>query len=148
MYLWRAHNHVNKRLAGDVTEDPSMPKRQFPASFLCDSCQDGNGAWDSRVVLRFLLNYYTNVRPHVDISSTTDRQNQNVMFNNLVPSKWFTSAFMYCMAHTFRQTGLDFMNNNNISHFVLTKANFAQWKRLKNATVSFYWQRIKKLHYQ
>lgn len=30
LWLWSAHNEVNKRLAGDETEDPEFPKVQFP----------------------------------------------------------------------------------------------------------------------
>lgn len=82
MYLWRAHNHVNKRLSGDVTEDPTMPKRQFPPSFLCDNCQDDNGAWDSRTVLRFLLQYYTNIRPHVESTNDGNSIRNSITFNN------------------------------------------------------------------
>ena len=38
MWLWRAHNRVNMRLAGDVTEDPSYPKIQFPSPNMCAVC--------------------------------------------------------------------------------------------------------------
>uniref|UniRef100_A0A915EBI0 Sulfhydryl oxidase n=1 Tax=Ditylenchus dipsaci TaxID=166011 RepID=A0A915EBI0_9BILA len=30
LWLWRAHNNVNKRLAGETSEDPKFPKQQFP----------------------------------------------------------------------------------------------------------------------
>lgn len=38
LWLWEAHNEVNKRLAGDITEDPSFPKVQFPTEEMCEAC--------------------------------------------------------------------------------------------------------------
>jgi len=37
LWLWQAHNRVNKRLANDVSTDPAHPKTQFPTQELCDS---------------------------------------------------------------------------------------------------------------
>jgi len=63
MYLWRAHNIVNNRLHGDVTEDPQFVKYQFPPLFLCPTCHSG-GHFSRRQVRNFLLRYYANIRPH------------------------------------------------------------------------------------
>ena len=77
LYLWRAHNMVNRRLAGDTTDDPAFPKRQFPMNFLCKNCQarspkersfneqssQVNSVWNEQQTLQWLLDYYTNVRP-------------------------------------------------------------------------------------
>ncbi len=38
MWLWRTHNRVNKRLSGDLTDDPQRPKTQFPAPAMCGKC--------------------------------------------------------------------------------------------------------------
>lgn len=38
LWLWAAHNQVNRRLAGDSTEDPEFPKIQFPNSDSCPLC--------------------------------------------------------------------------------------------------------------
>lgn len=38
LWLWAAHNQVNRRLAGDSTEDPDFPKIQFPSMASCPSC--------------------------------------------------------------------------------------------------------------
>lgn len=60
LWLWSAHNQVNKRLAGDDTEDPAFPKVQFPTSDLCSSCRRGDPTvdnsiqWDRDEVLDFL----------------------------------------------------------------------------------------------
>lgn len=64
LYLWEIHNRVNKRLAGDATEDPSAPKIQFPSPEDCPQCfQNVNGQliYDSDNTYRFLCNYYTSI---------------------------------------------------------------------------------------
>lgn len=64
LWLWRGHNKVNKRLAGDRSEDPKHPKIQFPSIDLCEECrlpQSNNGDevhWNEGVVLEFLKNHY------------------------------------------------------------------------------------------
>ena len=57
MWLWRAHNKVNNRIAGDLTEDPLHPKRQFPDKKLCPECFNGE-MYDMHDVLQFLLQFY------------------------------------------------------------------------------------------
>ena len=59
LYLWEVHNSVNKRLHGDVTEDPVHPKQQFPTSDICSDCHLTNGNWDRKHVLNFLLDVYS-----------------------------------------------------------------------------------------
>jgi thiol oxidase len=65
LYLWRAHNRVNDHLHGEPTEDPQFTKYQFPPSFLCEDCKDGDGE-EFKVdnVKEFLIGYYTNIKPH------------------------------------------------------------------------------------
>ncbi|XP_044158326.1 sulfhydryl oxidase 1 [Bufo gargarizans] len=56
-WLWFSHNRVNKRLAGDATEDPDFPKIQWPPKELCADCQKmvgNNVTWDEPAVLRFM----------------------------------------------------------------------------------------------
>ncbi|CAH8454547.1 unnamed protein product [Schistosoma rodhaini] len=38
LWLNAVHNRVNKRLAGQPSEDPTAPKVQFPPSYLCPTC--------------------------------------------------------------------------------------------------------------
>lgn len=63
LWLWSAHNDVNKRLSGDQTEDPEFPKLQFPSN--CDECRKaqsnvhghkiiGEIQWDRGEVYRYL----------------------------------------------------------------------------------------------
>lgn len=63
LWLWSAHNEVNKRLSGDETEDPEFPKLQFPSN--CDECRRaqsnvhghkiiGEIQWDRGEVLKYL----------------------------------------------------------------------------------------------
>lgn len=64
LWLWRGHNKVNKRLAGDRSEDPKHPKIQFPSKDLCEECRlprsdnDDEIQWNDAVVLEFLKNHY------------------------------------------------------------------------------------------
>lgn len=73
LWLWRAHNDVNRRLSGAASEDPAFPKIQFPPARLCADCRhsDNNNAvvvagaddnWDTEMVLRYLIPYYTDIR--------------------------------------------------------------------------------------
>lgn len=57
LWLWRAHNRVNARLAGDLSEDPLHPKRPFPPPELCGDCRE-DGQWDEQRALGFLLRFY------------------------------------------------------------------------------------------
>jgi len=63
IWLWSAHNRVNKRLAGDTTEDPLFPKIQFPSVKACPDCKTPNGIWDEDKVYGFLQSAYTNLLP-------------------------------------------------------------------------------------
>lgn len=64
LWLWTAHNRVNHRLSGDITEDPQHPKIQFPSPEMCPSCrlkaeEDSDEIiWDEVQVLRFLRHFY------------------------------------------------------------------------------------------
>lgn len=50
LWLWRAHNEVNARLAGDLTEDPVFPKRPWPTADKCRECRRDNGSDDATVI--------------------------------------------------------------------------------------------------
>lgn len=58
LWLWIAHNEVNLRLAGDVTEDPEHPKIQFPSVSRCPECRLARGAWNLPAVYQYLQNVY------------------------------------------------------------------------------------------
>lgn len=58
LWLWVAHNEVNLRLAGDVTEDPEFPKIQFPTLERCPNCRLIRGAWNLSAVYRYLQSIY------------------------------------------------------------------------------------------
>lgn len=65
LWLWEAHNEVNKRLAGDSTEDPQFPKQQFPSASSCAQCHHTGSSkdnldikWNRDAVLSFLKNIH------------------------------------------------------------------------------------------
>ncbi|XP_051166637.1 sulfhydryl oxidase 2-like isoform X2 [Leptopilina boulardi] len=58
LWLWRAHNEVNKRLAGDSTEDPQHKKIQYPAKNDCPLCRDENNNWIEQEILFYLKKKY------------------------------------------------------------------------------------------
>lgn len=64
LWLWLAHNKVNKRLAGDDTEDPEFPKEQFPTTKLCPACHrdesgDDKTQWNRDEVINYLRRIYS-----------------------------------------------------------------------------------------
>ncbi|CAF1198762.1 unnamed protein product [Adineta steineri] len=70
IYLWKIHNHVNKRLHGDETEDPKHPKVQFPSENLCSTCQSDDNNFDMTTTLNFLLKFYS--KNNIDLTSVED----------------------------------------------------------------------------
>lgn len=62
LWLWRAHNSVNKRLAGDGSEDPAFPKVQFPLKEMCPKCHRSDNTWDENHVLKYIVNMYSNIQ--------------------------------------------------------------------------------------
>lgn len=64
LWLWSAHNEVNRRLSGDPTEDKMFPKQQFPSEASCNDCRRKETSnyhnvksgidWDKTEVLSFL----------------------------------------------------------------------------------------------
>ncbi|XP_056636385.1 sulfhydryl oxidase 2-like [Diorhabda sublineata] len=58
LWLWRAHNEVNKRLAGDPSEDPLNKKIQFPSKERCGQCYMPDGSWQEVEVLCYLKKVY------------------------------------------------------------------------------------------
>ena len=62
LWLWGAHNRANKRLAGDLSEDPNHPKIQFPPPKLCRNCwiiEDGKEVPHKPSVLAYLKQHYS-----------------------------------------------------------------------------------------
>ncbi|XP_001602334.1 sulfhydryl oxidase 2 [Nasonia vitripennis] len=70
LWLWRAHNEVNERLAGDDTEDPEHKKIQYPSAQHCPECKRPNGVWDENEVLKFLKRKYS--RRNIDFQGIND----------------------------------------------------------------------------
>ncbi|KAH8272254.1 hypothetical protein KR018_011018, partial [Drosophila ironensis] len=60
LWLWRAHNHFNKLLAGGLNEDVRAPKIQFPSQ---SSCPEGRkkdfNEWNVSEVLKCLKRIYS-----------------------------------------------------------------------------------------
>uniref|UniRef100_A0A1B6KLZ5 Sulfhydryl oxidase n=1 Tax=Graphocephala atropunctata TaxID=36148 RepID=A0A1B6KLZ5_9HEMI len=73
IWLWKAHNNVNRRLAGDATEDPKHKKIQFPSTEACPKCRAADDSWNKAEVLTFLRNMYMNIiyLQEEDLSTTT-----------------------------------------------------------------------------
>ena len=69
LWLWRAHNKVNKRLSKEPSTDPRYPKIAYPPKDLCTECAygktgDGNiwndnpSVWKKNIVLNYLKAHY------------------------------------------------------------------------------------------
>ncbi|KAK0180923.1 hypothetical protein PV327_003253 [Microctonus hyperodae] len=68
LWLWKAHNEVNLRLANDVTEDPEYPKIQYPSQKHCPVCRNANGTWNEPEVLNYLKEKYGGSRIKYDLT--------------------------------------------------------------------------------
>lgn len=71
IWLWMAHNEVNKRLSGDQTEDPEYPKYQFPSKEHCPSCRNTDDTWNLSEVLRYVKHVYSSINVRYIGSDTT-----------------------------------------------------------------------------
>lgn len=60
IWLWVSHNEVNRRLAGDETEDPEHPKIQFPSLENCPKCKNDD-KWNLQEVLHYLRHMYGSI---------------------------------------------------------------------------------------
>jgi len=65
LLLWKAHNTANRRLQGDLSEDPVFPKQIFPGKEFCSGCYNkmtGSNLWNEfnhGPILLFLKNHYS-----------------------------------------------------------------------------------------
>ncbi|XP_043067591.1 sulfhydryl oxidase 1-like [Drosophila bipectinata] len=57
LWMWEAHNEINRHLAGGSLEDPLFPKKQFPTAKSCPDCKT-NHVWDRKKVLNHLKDIY------------------------------------------------------------------------------------------
>ncbi|KAG0560575.1 hypothetical protein KC19_10G191000 [Ceratodon purpureus] len=66
MWLWKAHNEVNKRLAKEELEfgkgNSQPPRTEWPTKHLCSDCISGTSVlepvWNEDAVYKFLTNWY------------------------------------------------------------------------------------------
>ena len=58
LWLWKTHNRVNARLAGDQTEDPFHRKVQFPPKTMCLQCHSHKSYFNEKEVFQFLVNRF------------------------------------------------------------------------------------------
>jgi len=92
LWLWKAHNRANKRLAGDPSEDPKFPKHQFPSATLCPKCHFPSGEFNEAEVLNFLTQYYSSIKtdqvrpePAYKVNEYADGKLKNVADKHLNP---------------------------------------------------------------
>ncbi|KAH7700055.1 quiescin Q6 b, partial [Aphelenchoides avenae] len=72
MYLWKAHNCVNLRLAKPnyaASDDPQFHKQNFPSNFVCTECQVKNTSctdedFNEKAVKLFLVDYFRKIKPY------------------------------------------------------------------------------------
>lgn len=82
LWLWSAHNKVNQRLAGDISEDPMHPKILFPLQAQCQTCRQ-NDEWNKTEVLAYLKRKYSIVS-----IKQTPNDNVNIEPQNLMETKY------------------------------------------------------------
>lgn len=99
LWLWRAHNSVNKRLANDVSTDPVYPKVQFPDQNLCRACSvpshNSTPHWNHTAVLLYLFDFYGMGRINIhDTKSITNIQGKllSIHYSSSVGKVHLTSS--------------------------------------------------------
>merc|ERR1712038_2095657 len=98
LWLWAAHNLANSLLDGDMTEDPTRPKIQWPDNINCPRCRLPGDPWSPLVlhngqfwnqaeVLRYIKQVYdkSNIVINITIgnTNTTLDQLKTVLILNL-----------------------------------------------------------------
>lgn len=67
LYLWHAHNRVNRRLhaTSPATEDPQFIKQNFPPNYVCEKCHDEkkDSGFNEAAVKEFFIRYFRNIKP-------------------------------------------------------------------------------------
>jgi thiol-disulfide isomerase/thioredoxin len=58
LWLWKAHNSVNRRLENSLTEDPARPKVQFPLRSVCTECWSADDVANHAAVLAYMRRFY------------------------------------------------------------------------------------------
>ncbi|KAG8447504.1 hypothetical protein GDO86_014853, partial [Hymenochirus boettgeri] len=81
LWLWSKHNVVNNRLSGAPSEDPKIPKVQWPTPDLCPACHTQSGKWNEKEVLSFVKKYYGSLEislkysdPRKELSEVAENQ--------------------------------------------------------------------------
>ena len=93
LWLWNAHNKVNRRLAGDITEDPEHPKIPFPSKTVCPKCWLVQTSTESTVNAKEQVNA-TTVEATLSLSNTniTSQADNPTQFNE-------TEVFQFLIKH-------------------------------------------------
>ncbi|XP_012287341.1 sulfhydryl oxidase 1 [Orussus abietinus] len=61
LWLWRAHNEVNRRLSSEESKDPGRMKVQYPLDIHCPRCRFDNRTWNEVEVLGYLKRKYSTI---------------------------------------------------------------------------------------
>lgn len=93
LWLWSAHNEVNKRLSGDQTEDPEYPKQQFPSKERCLRCHNSDDTWNMQEILQYMKHVYNSINVryigsdtrilHIGLDGSTDLPTSSRFFKKL-----------------------------------------------------------------
>ena len=94
LWLWEAHNIVNRRLANDVTSDPSYPKMPFPSPKRCPYCYQQTVSRGQRDVLPHSTSDWDNTGFRSPAESLVAR-NVTVDRRNLVYTWNRTAVLLY-----------------------------------------------------
>lgn len=86
LWLWRAHNKVNKRLKGEPSEDPAHPKRPYPYRNECPECYENadpstESKFNENNVLEFLVRHYSSdnlIKDESELNEPKPDNNQSV----------------------------------------------------------------------
>lgn len=112
LWLWAAHNRVNKRLAGDATEDPEHKKVQFPSNEACPACHTTDGSWNETEVLTFLKHMFSNIvyiqKNDLTTTTTTVAPSVKVEYDKSLRNEIYGEEQGYIHKQVDKRTAWDF----------------------------------------
>ncbi|KAL1130959.1 hypothetical protein AAG570_012200 [Ranatra chinensis] len=102
LWLWKAHNKVNRRLQKDKTEDPKHPKVQFPTPSTCSNCSI-NGEFNDKNVLNFLRAMFHNIS-YLHLAAN----GESVIYNKLLYNRISNDDLQYVAKEETKSTQFTF----------------------------------------
>lgn len=139
LWLWMAHNKINKRLSMEDSNDPVFSKRQFPPPSLCPICQTADGNYNEEKTLKFLIEYYSNIKTDfIEVVFDAFFNNNSQIFFNIISLisflilKWIFSQCLSMKLKNLRKADFkEFIIGDQVRNWLLESILWIIWKKAK-----------------